>query len=380
MLPKWFDDWNKDNPTNIFGPAIFIGAAGGAVFLAAMIVAWGQPYATESQQTGPRGTGMHVQEFVSHLEAGDPTVADYFQDEPWVPEEGEELAGDIYENVQVLGNLTDANFNRLMNAMTLWVAPDQGCAYCHAGADEGNYADDDLYTKVVARSMIQMTQNINENWAAHVQANAEVGVTCYTCHRGQNVPNNIWFRVGDVNENVAGWPAIQNRVTMTSNFTSLPSTYLEHFLLQDEDGFYGVAQVHDLVSRAENPPGSPLIQQTEMTYAWMNYFANSLGVNCVFCHNSRAFYDGAQVTPQWSTASLGIIMVQEMIEDYLLPLADVYPPERLGPVFNDAPLAACRTCHQGYQQPMQGLNVIANYPELAVTDGAPDYSAFMPTE
>jgi photosynthetic reaction center cytochrome c subunit len=380
MLPKWFDDWNKDNPTNIFGPAIFVGAAGGAVFLAAMIVAWGQPYATESQQTGPRGTGMHVQEFVSHLEAGDPTVADYFQDEPWVPEEGEELAGDIYENVQVLGNLTDANFNRLMNAMTLWVAPDQGCAYCHAGADEGNYADDDLYTKVVARSMIQMTQNINENWAAHVQANAEVGVTCYTCHRGQNVPNNIWFRVGDVNENVAGWPAIQNRVTMTSNFTSLPSTYLEHFLLQDEEGFYGVAQVHDLVSRAENPPGSPLIQQTEMTYAWMNYFSNSLGVNCVFCHNSRAFYDGAQVTPQWSTASLGIIMVQEMIEDYLLPLADVYPPERLGPVFNDAPLAACRTCHQGYQQPMQGLNVIANYPELAVTDGAPDYSAFMPTE
>ena len=380
MLPKWFDDWNKDNPTNIFGPAIFVGAAGGAVFLAAMIVAWGQPYATESQQTGPRGTGMHVQEFVSHLEAGDPTVADYFQDEPWVPEEGEELAGDIYENVQVLGNLTDANFNRLMNAMTLWVAPDQGCAYCHAGADEGNYADDDLYTKVVARSMIQMTQNINENWAAHVQANAEVGVTCYTCHRGQNVPNNIWFRVGDVNENVAGWPAIQNRVTMTSNFTSLPSTYLEHFLLQDENGQYGVAQVHDLVSRAENPPGSPLIQQTEMTYAWMNYFSNSLGVNCVFCHNSRAFYDGAQVTPQWSTASLGIIMVQEVIEDYLLPLADVYPPERLGPVFNDAPLAACRTCHQGYQQPMQGLNVIANYPELAVTDGAPDYSAFMPTE
>ncbi|MEM7721689.1 MAG: photosynthetic reaction center cytochrome PufC [Pseudomonadota bacterium] len=380
MLPKWFDNWNQDNPTNIFGPAILVGTLGGAVFLAAMIVAWGQPFATESQQTGPRGTGMHVQEFVSHLEAGDPTVADYYQDEPWVPEEGEELAGDIYENVQVLGELTDANFNRLMNAITLWVAPDEGCAYCHAGADEGNYADDDLYTKVVARSMIQMTQNINQNWAAHVQANAAVGVTCYTCHRGQAVPNNIWFRVGDVNANVAGWPAIQNRVTMTSNFTSLPSTYLEHFLLQDENGEYGVAQVHDLVSRAPNPPGSPLIQQTEMTYAWMNYFSNSLGVNCVFCHNSRAFYDAGQVTPQWATASLGIIMVQEMISDYLLPLEDVYPPERLGPVFNDAPLAACRTCHQGYQQPMQGLNVIRNYPELAVVDGAPDYSAFEAAE
>jgi len=375
MLPKWFDNWNQDNPTNIFGPAIFIGVAGGAVFLAAMIVAWGQPYATESQQTGPRGTGMHVQEFVSDLEAGDPTVIDYYQDEPILPEDGEKLAGDLYENVQVLGDLTDANFNRLMNAITLWVSPDEGCAYCHAGANDGEYADDDLYTKVVARSMIQMTQNINQNWAAHVQANQEVGVTCYTCHRGQAVPNNIWFRVGDVNANVAGWPAVQNRVTMVSNFTSLPSTYLETFLLEDQNGDYGVAQVHDLVSRAPNPPGSPLIQQAEMTYAWMNYFSNSLGVNCVFCHNGRVFYDAGQVTPQWATASLGISMVQQIISDYLLPLEGVYPPERLGPVFNDAPLAACRTCHQGYQQPMQGLNVIRNYPELAVLDGAPDYSA-----
>lgn len=380
MFPKWFDNWNSENPTNIFGPAIAVGIAGSAVFVAAMIVAWGQPFATESQQTGPRGTGMHVQEFASHLAAGDPTVIDYFQDEPFYPEEGEELAGDVYENVQVLGNLTDANFNRLMTAMTLWVAPDEGCAYCHAGADEGDYASDDLYTKVVARSMIQMTQNINQNWAGHVQANQEVGVTCYTCHRGQNVPNNVWYEVGPVNANAAGWPAIQNRVTMNSNFTSLPSTYLEHFLLQDEDGFYGVAQVHDLVSRAENPPGSPLIQQTEMTYAWMNYIANSLGVNCVFCHNSRAFYDPAQVTPQWATASLGIIMVQEQLEQYILPLADTLPPERLGPIYADVPKLACRTCHQGYQQPMQGLNVIANYPELAVLDGEPDYSAFAPAE
>jgi photosynthetic reaction center cytochrome c subunit len=54
MFPKWFDKWNSDNPTNIFGPAIAVGVAGGAVFVAAMIVAWGQPFATTSQQTGPR--------------------------------------------------------------------------------------------------------------------------------------------------------------------------------------------------------------------------------------------------------------------------------------------------------------------------------------
>jgi photosynthetic reaction center cytochrome c subunit len=179
-----------------------------------------------------------------------------------------------------------------------------------------------------------------------------------------------------VNANTRGWPAIQNRVTMTSNFTSLPSDYLQHYLLPNEEGSYNPINVHDLASRVENMPGDPLIQQTERTYAFMNYISNSLGANCTFCHNTRAFYDPAQVTPQWATASLGIIMVQEQLEQYILPLEGVLPEERLGPIYADVPKLACRTCHQGYQQPLNGLNVIRNWPELAVLDGEPDYSAF----
>jgi len=137
MFPKWFTEWNSKNPTNIYGPAIVVGAAGSAVFAAALLVSFGQPFATDSMQTGPRGTGMHVAKYVTDINTPDPTIEDYYTDEPYIPEEGEELAGDIYENVQVLGDLTDANFNRLMNAMTQWVAPDEGCAYCHSGADEG---------------------------------------------------------------------------------------------------------------------------------------------------------------------------------------------------------------------------------------------------
>ena len=57
MLPSWFNRWNEENPTNVFGPAILIGALGGAVFLAIMVVVFGQPYATSSLQTGPRGQG-----------------------------------------------------------------------------------------------------------------------------------------------------------------------------------------------------------------------------------------------------------------------------------------------------------------------------------
>ena len=95
-------------------------------------------------------------------------------------------------------------------------------------------------------------------------------------------------------------------------------------------------------------------------------------MNCVFCHNSRAFYDVGQHTPQWATAQLGIQMVQEMNAAYLVPLQDSYPPERLGPVYADAPKAACATCHKGYQQPMGGLDMISDWPELAGS-GPPVY-------
>jgi photosynthetic reaction center cytochrome c subunit len=53
-------------------------------------------------------------------------------------------------------------------------------------------------------------------------------------------------------------------------------------------------------------------------------------------------------------------------------LLDLYPEDRLGPVHQDAPKAACATCHKGYLQPLQGTNVIADWPELA-TSGPPAY-------
>jgi photosynthetic reaction center cytochrome c subunit len=373
MLPKWFDKWNADNPTNVFGPAILIGILGGAVFVAALIVTWGNPAQTASLQTGPRGTGMSVPEFnLVRLEA-DPTIDAYYTEDPIVPEGGEALAGDIYENVQVLGDLTEDNFNRLMNAMTQWVAPEEGCAYCHGDLALEEYGEDNLYTKVVARRMIQMTQNINENWDGHVNAVGVVGVNCYTCHRGQAVPSNVWFNINPVNEAAGGWAAIQNRATSLSQSTSLPSNALEEYLADDEE----IVNVHSLESRVAGIPGEDeedyaSIQKTEMTYSLMNYFSNSLGVNCVFCHNSRAFYDPGQVTPQWATALLGRQMVIELNQEYLIPLKDTYPAERLGPVYADAPKAACKTCHKGYQRPMQGMNVIDDWPELATSE-APVY-------
>ena len=373
MFPKWFDKWNKENPTNIFGPAILVGALGSAIFVAVMVVTWGQPYAGTSLQTGPRGTGMSVPEFDMDRFTPDPTIEAYYTDTPIVPEGGEPLARDIYENVQVLGDLTEDNFNRVMLAMTQWIAPDEGCTYCHGDVDIEEYGSDDLYTKVVSRRMIQMTQNINENWDGHVNANKQVGVNCYTCHRGEHVPSNIWFNITPATETTAGWSAVQNRATSLSQSTSLPSNAIEVYLTD----YDSMVNVHDLESRVKGVPGLTgdvqTIQKTEMTYSLMNYFSNSLGVNCVFCHNSRAFYDGSQNTPQWGTALLGRQMVIELNQEYLMPLKDTYPANRLGPIYADAPKAACKTCHKGYQQPLQGLNVIADWPELASTE-APVYA------
>jgi photosynthetic reaction center cytochrome c subunit len=66
-------------------------------------------------------------------------------------------AGAVYKNVKVLNNLSVAQFTSFMVSMTSWVAPEQGCSYCHNAA---NFADDSLYTKQVARNMILMTQRV----------------------------------------------------------------------------------------------------------------------------------------------------------------------------------------------------------------------------
>jgi photosynthetic reaction center cytochrome c subunit len=369
MFPKWFDKWNSDNPTNVFGPAILVGAAGGAVVLAALVLNWGNPFYDDFDQTGPRGIGMQIHAIGA--QPIDPTIATYYTEEPYPFDSDEPLAGEVYENIQVLGEVPEANFLRLMNALTVWVAGEEGnCSYCHAGADEGEYADDSLYTKVVARRMIQMTQYINEEWESHVNYNAEVGVTGYTCHRGENVPSYSWYRIDPVVDTMEGWSSVQNRATVQSQWTSLPSDALYRYLYEDN-----VIAVHDLESRVAGTPGMgdyASIQDTERTYSLMNYFANSLGVNCVFCHNSRAFYDPSQYTPQWANASMGIYMAQDINNMFLASLEDVYPTDRLGPVYGDAGKAACKTCHKGYNKPMQGLNVIADWPELA-TQGTPVY-------
>jgi outer membrane protein OmpA-like peptidoglycan-associated protein len=310
---------------------------------------------TESVQWGERGTSMiHVDKPSRLLSAADihgvPPPEPRDPPDPDIP-----LAKDVNENVQVLTDLDALEFARLMQAISTWVAPEEGCEYCH---NTENLASDEKYTKVISRQMLQMTRDINANWKSHV---ADTGVTCWTCHRGQAVPSGTWFTDPGpktpsagitgvkAGQNTAGIQAIGN--------ASLPFDPLTPFL--DGDAQISVQGTTALPSGNLNS-----IKKTEWTYALMMYMSNSLGVNCTYCHQTRAMGVWEESTPQRVTAWHGIRMVRDLNGDYLNPLKPLYPPGRLGPT-GDAPKVACDTCHKGAFKPLLGVSMLGDYPELA---------------
>ena len=266
-------------------------------------------------------------------------------------------AGAVYKNVQVLGDLSVGQFTRLMASITTWVSPPSvpggGCAYCH---NLNNMAEDSKYTKIVARRMIQMVQFVNANYKQHV---AETGVTCYTCHRGNPVPANVWFTDPLPNRFGGGMAATssgQGHPTAAIGDTALPYDPFTPML-------ENAADIRVQSEQALPGANRHSIQQTEWTYALMIHFSQSLGVNCTYCHNTRAFGDWSQSTPQRVTAYYGINMVRELNDTYLNSLGDVFPPGRKGP-HGDVAKVNCATCHNGVYKPLFGVSMVKTFPSL----------------
>lgn len=306
----------------------------------------------ETVQYGYRGTAMGdvTNPRNPALETGYPDLM------PPVTGDGPR-AGDVYQNVQVLGHLSAAQFTRLMTAITAWVSPEQGCNYCH---DAEDLASDALYTKIVSRRMIQMTQHINGEWSDHVGSN---GVNCYTCHRGNNVPEYIWFAEGDStygNSPFAGWRDGQNRPVASVAYSTLPTDSYSDFLTSSDNASVRVASVGPYPE-----PGGLSIKETEKSYALMMHWSQALGVNCTYCHMTASFQNWEQSTPARITAYYGQNMVRALNADFLVPLGPQYPEHRLGPVTGDAPKAHCLTCHQGLNKPLGGADAVSAYPALA---------------
>jgi photosynthetic reaction center cytochrome c subunit len=266
----------------------------------------------------------------------------------------------IYQNVKVLGDLSETEFLRVMASMTEWVAPqEESCAYCH---NLENMADESKYQYRVARQMLIMTRSLNTTWTSHV---GETGVTCYTCHRGQPQPQYT-FKQDSGPMGAGGMAASrqgQNVASRLVGLTSLPTDPFTELLAY-------TGQIRS-VSTTVLPAGNTRnIQDTERTYGLMIHMSEGLGVNCTFCHNSNNFGTWSSSPPQRATAYHGIRMVRDININHIAPLQPIQPPERLGPEGDNAKVF-CTTCHQQQPKPMNGAAMLPNYPELGAPRPAP---------
>jgi photosynthetic reaction center cytochrome c subunit len=226
--------------------------------------------------------------------------------------------------------------------------------------------------------MIQMTQSINVDWQAHVAEKSAPPVTPVTS--GQPVPANVWFTQSGVRERKAtalGWRDGQNVVGELVGKTSLPQNALESYLLGDKP-----IRVHSLTAlpNGQNPTTT---KETEETWALMMHMSESLGANCMTCHNSRAFNDWDQSPPQRVTAWHGIRMARDINQTYMTGLAPVFPDNRKGPE-GDVLKVSCGTCHNGVQRPLYGVSMLRGVRRIrwvqSTNTDVPDYTTYKPGE
>ena len=265
-----------------------------------------------------------------------------------------EPASKVYQNVQVLNDLSVAEFTRVMIG-------DHGVGGARAGLHL-------LPRRGEPRGRHRLHQG---RGAAHAADDAPhqhrledprraTGVTCYTCHRGKPVPANIWFNNPGPRRMPAEWratpPARTPRTRERADVAA--ATIRSRLSCTTNDPARVIATGRCRPARAERRS-----RQTEQTYALMMHMSKALGVNCTFCHNSRSFSQWEESTPQRVTAWHGIRMVRDLNATYLEPLKPTYPANRLGPL-GDAPKMNCTTCHQGVNKPLYGAQMAKDYPEL----------------
>jgi len=287
-----------------------------------------------------------------------------------------ERAGAAYENVQVLGDISVDEFNYMMAALTEWVAPadgsveNGGCNYCH---NPENMASDEVYTKVVARKMLQMTRTINANWTPHFnnnygQGNDGSGVTCWTCHRGKPVPANVWSRATPSGSALKGNKMGQNTPLTQTAYASLPYDFFSSYLEGDGSVRVGAKSAYPSTHEAS-------IVKTETTYGLMMHQSQALGVNCTFCHNSQNFGKWDDSRAQRVNAWYGTRMVRDINNNYINTLAEVWPANGAGIYGNrrgpegDPLKVNCATCHNGINRPLGGAKMLKDYPALKGAHG-----------
>jgi photosynthetic reaction center cytochrome c subunit len=330
--------------------ALLLGGVATALIGTALIVTPGwNLHKVHTTQTGFRGLSigeLSTNESVRLIKAANalPDAID-----PAAP--GGPKATEVYKNVQVLTDLTQAQFDRVMLGFAAWVGGENGCNTCH---NPENLAEDNLYQKKVSRTMLKMTQHINKDWQSHVLT---TGVTCYTCHRGQPVPKGVWFK---------GAPPKATGFAATNDGKGHPNA-VNGFTALNTDPFSGILDGKDPIRVQASlalPTGlGPSIQEAERSYSLMFAISKGLGVNCTYCHNSRQFSSWEQGSPLRVNAWHGINLVRDLNANFLAQIKPLLPAERLGPT-GDGPKLYCLTCHQGAPKPLLGAQLAKDWTEL----------------
>ncbi len=156
----------------------------------------------------------------------------------------------------------------------------------------------------------------------------------------------------------------------------------DEYLLQDTPG---LAQ-----SNTALPSGEVSAQiVTKRLYEYMMQMSDGIGVNCGYCHNSRAFADWTESTPARWVGYYGITMTRDLNRNFLLPVAGLIPQSRelpgkarmpilpareAGPQAGNG-LVLCATCHHSAPKPLNGADLVRDYPALH----GPDIGAGLPS-
>jgi photosynthetic reaction center cytochrome c subunit len=294
-------------------------AATGLATVAAVLLAGCEKPPMDSTQTAFRGLAMGAvtnPRITGPVDAAQvlPAAIPAMATPPGTP-----TAGASFKNVKVLADVPVTEFTRTMLAITAWVSPKEGCAYCHKEGED--LAADTLYTKVVARKMLEMNRTINAKWNNHT---LQTGVTCYTCHRGQAVPPSVWFDQPPPKTALGntGQSAGHNRPSPMTGLTAIDNNVLVRYLLGNE----------------------PL-------------------------RNA-----GVQALPVKGTMGQTIVNSRELNNQFMVPLTASFPATRLGPK-GDVAKISCATCHQGVNKPLKGAPMLKDFPALGTVKATGDAAA-----
>ncbi len=157
-----------------------------------------------------------------------------------------QMERETYKNLKVLPkDVSEEVLDATMRSFTRGLGV--RCTYCHVG-EEGkpmrheDFAKDDKPTKLKAREMMRMMNDINGNYLAHLdsRSNPPVNVQCVTCHRGATKPRMLQdvlhdaYTDGGIDSTLQKYHTLRDRYygRFTYDFGEVPLTELANQVRQ----------------------------------------------------------------------------------------------------------------------------------------------------